>query len=119
MSDELHGHILGLSPAERHRVERLYRRLLPPQSVLTHDLAREMSEASHALHRRIGVLVDRAGRIERVAIGDARKVDVPRQPSAPSGREDRKSTRLNSSHLGISYAVFCLKKKTQNNNQYH
>src|SRR5205814_9872482 len=25
---------------------------------------------------------------------------------------DRKSTRLNSSHLGISYAVFCLKKKT-------
>src|SRR5256885_7152773 len=27
------------------------------------------------------------------------------------GREDRKSTRLNSSHLVISYAVFCLKKK--------
>src|SRR5262245_64868173 len=26
-------------------------------------------------------------------------------------REDRKSTRLNSSHLGISYAVFCLKKR--------
>src|SRR5947199_3343493 len=29
----------------------------------------------------------------------------------PSGCQDRKSTRLNSSHLGISYAVFCLKKK--------
>src|SRR5258705_10030266 len=28
---------------------------------------------------------------------------------------DRKSTRLNSSHLGISYAVFCLKKKKQKN----
>src|SRR5205814_3214496 len=27
---------------------------------------------------------------------------------------DRKSTRLNSSHLGISYAVFCLKKKKHN-----
>src|SRR5205814_6183428 len=27
---------------------------------------------------------------------------------------DRKSTRLNSSHLGISYAVFCLKKKKNN-----
>src|SRR5207249_9538813 len=27
-------------------------------------------------------------------------------------REDRKSTRLNSSHVSISYAVFCLKKKT-------
>src|SRR5258705_5270330 len=30
---------------------------------------------------------------------------------AAEGRTDRKSTRLNSSHLGISYAVFCLKKK--------
>src|SRR5438045_8319660 len=30
------------------------------------------------------------------------------------GRGDRKSTRLNSSHLGISYAVFCLKEKTKN-----
>src|SRR5262245_64335102 len=29
-------------------------------------------------------------------------------------RGDRKSTRLNSSHLGISYAVFCLKKKKNN-----
>src|SRR5262245_63076532 len=31
--------------------------------------------------------------------------------AAPGNRKDRKSTRLNSSHLGISYAVFCLKKK--------
>src|SRR5689334_24585177 len=32
---------------------------------------------------------------------------------------DRKSTRLNSSHSSISYAVFCLKKKkTKNNNEY-
>src|SRR5256885_6131944 len=31
---------------------------------------------------------------------------------------DRKSTRLNSSHLVISYAVFCLKKKTDNNTLY-
>src|SRR2546426_8590033 len=30
-----------------------------------------------------------------------------------TGQQDRKSTRLNSSHLVISYAVFCLKKKTK------
>src|SRR5207302_4232703 len=38
------------------------------------------------------------------------------------GHEDRKSTRLNSSHVKISYAVFCLKKKkknTLNNNEIH
>src|SRR5256885_11449053 len=32
-------------------------------------------------------------------------------PMIPSAKADRKSTRLNSSHLVISYAVFCLKKK--------
>src|SRR2546427_8764063 len=32
-------------------------------------------------------------------------------PSAPITHRDRKSTRLNSSHSQISYAVFCLKKK--------
>src|SRR5256885_12948602 len=39
--------------------------------------------------------------------------DPPRQPQAdPGAGPDRKSTRLNSSHLVISYAVFCLQKKT-------
>src|SRR3712207_7915462 len=32
--------------------------------------------------------------------------------------EDRKSTRLNSSHANISYAVFCLKKKKKNTSSY-
>src|SRR5438445_9394152 len=47
--------------------------------------------------------------------------DVPPQCRAAAqprrrravARRDRKSTRLNSSHANISYAVFCLKKKTQ------
>src|SRR3712207_9459000 len=41
-------------------------------------------------------------------------VAVPRLPGAVPNlheSEDRKSTRLNSSHANISYAVFCLKKK--------
>src|SRR5258708_9107713 len=40
-----------------------------------------------------------------------------REEEAPvEGREDRKSTRLNSSHQIISYAVFCLKKKKTDRN---
>src|SRR5256885_3778818 len=53
----------------------------------------------------------------RAARGD-RAVPVPLERSHPDRRGprrgtagDRKSTRLNSSHLVISYAVFCLKKK--------
>src|SRR5262245_62257591 len=45
--------------------------------------------------------------------GDLR--DLRGQHSRGGGRQDRKSTRLNSSHLGISYAVFCLKKKKRAN----
>src|SRR2546430_3321090 len=37
----------------------------------------------------------------------------PRDTGAAAGAEDRKSTRLNSSHSQISYAVFCLKKKNE------
>src|SRR5690606_39386347 len=35
----------------------------------------------------------------------------PQNPYRQPGAQDRKSTRLNSSHVKISYAVFCLKKK--------
>src|SRR5205814_5220144 len=41
----------------------------------------------------------------------SRPVRTRRARSSGSIWRDRKSTRLNSSHLGISYAVFCLKKK--------
>src|SRR5256885_12037182 len=47
---------------------------------------------------------------------NARNLDAGQTPTQITGAEktaflDRKSTRLNSSHLVISYAVFCLKKK--------
>src|SRR5258708_31752574 len=40
------------------------------------------------------------------------------RPVLPRRQKDRKSTRLNSSHQIISYAVFCLKKKN-NKNEHH
>src|SRR3712207_7481932 len=72
------------------------------------DLGRGDDPQAHALHPpRIGVagVAQRDLRIGRV---DAADMTV-REPAL---RADRKSTRLNSSHANISYAVFCLKKKT-------
>src|SRR5256885_12946327 len=49
--------------------------------------------------------------------GAAVRVSRPdRSRAARRARRDRKSTRLNSSHLVISYAVFCLKKKKTHKN---
>src|SRR6266498_4695051 len=42
------------------------------------------------------------------------RVRQPQWPPPAPGYRDRKSTRLNSSHVRISYAVFCLKKKKKN-----
>src|SRR5437899_6558019 len=44
---------------------------------------------------------------------------VKKTASRITSYRDRKSTRLNSSHLGISYAVFCLKKKKKNSTSRH
>src|SRR3712207_7742835 len=60
-----------------------------------HDVARSMAH----LHREIAIRVGRHARFGAFY--------------QDGGHRDRKSTRLNSSHANISYAVFCLKKKKQ------
>src|SRR5436305_2307560 len=74
-----------------------------------HD-ALPISHAGAVLVHQHGVLVDREHVEVDVGAGEQDVVVV-------IGREviDRKSTRLNSSHVRISYAVFCLKKKKKIN----
>src|SRR5262245_64032726 len=55
--------------------------------------------------------------VRRHALHHRRHALEPRARVDRRLRQDRKSTRLNSSHLGISYAVFCLKKKKKNTDQ--
>src|SRR5947199_6845815 len=78
----------------------------PPRSTLFPYTT--LFRSLHAL-----ALEDRAGR--DIAEEDLRAALVEVMAWLPVYRTyttlDRKSTRLNSSHLGISYAVFCLKKK--------
>src|SRR4051812_42970986 len=49
----------------------------------------------------------------RLDIGIGLQEGLDLRHPGPAARQDRKSTRLNSSHMSISYAVFCLKKKKQ------
>jgi len=59
-----------------------------------------MAAVMHALNRRVGVLVDRAGRVEAVTVGDAKGITVPRQPSAPAGRDRFCTLRFLSTRRG-------------------
>src|SRR5207248_6577012 len=67
---------------------------------------------------RVGICMEK--RVEQaVAILGCLMADAIVVPVLPKlkAAKDRKSTRLNSSHRTISYAVFCLKKKKKNRNQ--
>src|SRR5688572_31207214 len=57
------------------------------------------------------------GLASRVSTTPSQSVSLLNSPPPTKQPVDRKSTRLNSSHSQISYAVFCLKKKKQNNDQ--
>src|SRR6267143_5819743 len=86
------------------------------------ELAGEVEPLQHELERgrgrgRLGRAEPGDGRLERGELADladvlARRHRVGDGDDEPAlERRDRKSTRLNSSHSSISYAVFCLKKK--------
>src|SRR5690242_21620734 len=58
----------------------------------------------------VGIFVHQLAHGVAILLGGSPAVDA--RGGKASGHGDRKSTRLNSSHMSISYAVFCLKKKT-------
>src|SRR5436309_4921511 len=89
----------------------------PPRSTLFPYTTLFRSRA--ALVRADGGRGEGVPRLRRSRSEDARRERRRnRHPHrAPLGR-DRKSTRLNSSHVKISYAVFCLKKKKKNKRRY-
>src|SRR3712207_8539769 len=87
----------------------------PPRSTLFPYRRSSDLERGDDLPDDPGLLRDLADRgvLGRLAGLDVALGQRPQQAAAPVGAadEDRKSTRLNSSHANISYAVFCLKKK--------
>src|SRR2546422_2911743 len=82
----------------------------PPRSTLFPytTLFRSVDEAGHQLG------VGKMQRMHAARRGDACMRSDRGDPAARVNKKDRKSTRLNSSHGYISYAVFCLKKKKKN-----
>src|SRR5690606_39708361 len=52
-------------------------------------------------------------RVSSASLVPRRRGRDRRRPAGDTGTEDRKSTRLNSSHVNNSYAVFCLKRKSR------
>src|SRR2546429_6739817 len=92
-----------------------YQAMLRSRSLTVSDTANERRRSDSGCRR--------WGRRPPVFRGAVRRVGfflvaMKRTLLGASGTRDRKSTRLNSSHGYISYAVFCLKKKKQKNQRF-
>jgi len=74
---KLFGNTGGLKASHIRRLENLYRRRLPPQFLISQELARDISKLSHEIHRQIGILINRQGKIIYVIAGDYQKIVIP------------------------------------------
>src|SRR5690625_528541 len=98
---------------DKHTGKPIYKAIVW-QSRQTEDICKELREQGYndLFREKTGLLLDPYFSGTKVKwILD--HVDGAREKAD----KDRKSTRLNSSHVAISYAVFCLKKKTQTNDK--
>lgn len=73
----LFGNIGGLKSGQIRRLENLYRRRIPPQFLITFELARDISTLSHEIRRQIGLLIDRQGKIIYVIVGNHHGIVIP------------------------------------------
>jgi len=74
---KLYGNTRGLKASQLRKLEKLYRRRIPPQFPVTTDLVREISHLTSDIRRQVGLLITRSGRIDYVIIGDRQGIVIP------------------------------------------
>lgn len=96
---QLHGNLIGLKPSQIKGLERLYRRRIPPDDLITAELARVMADLSLEVRRQIGILVNRVGEVVLVIVGDERSIFIPELSDYPLGKRLLRGLRLVHTHL--------------------
>ncbi|MCX5744756.1 MAG: GTPase HflX [Proteobacteria bacterium] len=99
MQDEVTGNLSGLNASEVKSLERLYRRRVAPNEVVSVELAAQLAQESAALHRQVGVMIDRRGAVVHVIVGDASKLELPDVGRMRGGQGRLRGLRLVHTHL--------------------
>jgi GTP-binding protein HflX len=99
MQDEVTGNLAGLKASEIKALERLYRRRVAPNDVVSSELAVQLAAQSAQLHRQVGVLIDRRGAIQHTFVGDASKIVLPDVGRLRGGQGRFRGLRLVHTHL--------------------
>lgn len=93
------GNLTGLRKTEVALLERLYRRRIPPNKVVTPEVARYLAELSTRIQKQIGIIVHRSGAITHVIVGDASGIFIPDLADFPLGKKALRGLRLVHTHL--------------------
>jgi GTP-binding protein HflX len=97
--NKIHGNLTGLAPAQIRGIEQLYRRRLPPDRIITHELARQLTTLSREINRQIGILVSRRGEIAFVIVGSHKEILIPGLDNFRASSARFRGLRLIHTHL--------------------
>jgi len=97
--DRVYGNLTGLGAEQIRRIDQLYRRKVPPERIVTHELARSLTSLSREINRQIGILISRRGEIAYVIVGSHREIVIPGLDRFRSSSARFKGLRLIHTHL--------------------
>ena len=95
----IHGNTSGLRSSQIKALERLTRRHVPPERVITPELTRELTELSREVRRQLGLVLDRHGNILHVVVGNDREIILPDLSNHSLGRSGLRGLRCLHTHL--------------------
>jgi GTP-binding protein HflX len=99
LSREIFGNIAGLKPSILRSLEKLYRRKIPPQSIITPELAQELAYLSYQINRQVGLLINRKGDIDFVVVGSYNRIEIPELHGYRDHQARLKGLRFIHTHL--------------------
>lgn len=88
------GNLSGLKPAQIKRIHNLARRRVPPDLLVSPELAKSLLDLTFDTSRQIGVLLSRGGAVEAVAVGSDREITVPDLSDWRLGRKRLRGLRM-------------------------
>ena len=97
---KLFGNTNGLKAHQIRRLEKFYRRRIPPEFIITFELARDISRLSHEIRRQIGLLINRRGKIACVIVCDYKGIIIPEITGYRAAPGRLKGLRCIHTHLG-------------------
>jgi GTP-binding protein HflX len=96
---KLYGNTSGLKANQIKRLENFYRRRIPPEFLLTYELARDLCRMSREIRRQIGILVNRRSKVVFVIVGDHKKIVIPNTDEYRAAPGRLKGLRCIHTHL--------------------